>query len=121
LYASLFAAIGAAVSNDEDTNQFMIPVSVIMLFSFYAALGSKDNPEGPLAFWSSMIPFTSPVVMMVRLPYDVPIWQEILSVAILFATFVLVTWIAAKIYRVGILMYGKKPSLKEMWHWISYK
>lgn len=121
LYASLFAAIGAAVSNDEDSNQFMIPVSIIMLFSFYAAFGSRNNPEGPLAFWSSMIPFTSPVVMMVRLPYDVPLWQEFLSVFILFATFVLVTWVAAKIYRVGILMYGKKPTLKEMIRWMSYK
>lgn len=96
LYASLFAAIGSAVSSDEDTNQFVIPVSILMLFSFYAALGSRDNPDGPLAFWSSLFPFTSPVVMMVRLPYEVPLWQEILSIALLFASFIGVTWIAAK-------------------------
>ncbi|MDY6121619.1 MAG: ABC transporter permease [Porphyromonas sp.] len=121
LYASLFAAIGSAVSSDEDTNQFVIPVSILMLFSFYAALGSRDNPDGPLAFWSSLFPFTSPVVMMVRLPYEVPLWQEILSIALLFASFIGVTWIAAKIYRVGVLMYGKKPSFREMWRWINYR
>ncbi|KGN94334.1 ABC transporter permease [Porphyromonas crevioricanis] len=120
LYAALFAAIGSAVSSDEDTNQFVIPVSILMLFSFYAAFGSRDNPDGPLAFWSSLFPFTSPVVMMVRLPYEVPLWQEILSIGLLFLTFVGVTWLASKIYRVGVLMYGKKPSFKEMWRWINY-
>ncbi|WP_329903269.1 ABC transporter permease [Porphyromonas pogonae] len=121
LYSSIFAAIGSAVSSDEDTNQLMVPVTILMVFSFYAGFASMNNPEGPLAFWCSLIPFTSPIVMMVRLPYDVPIWQEILSVILLFATFVGVTWIGAKIYRVGVLMYGKKPSLKEMWKWTKYK
>lgn len=121
LYSSIFAVIGSMVSSDEDTSQFMMPVMIIMMFGFYAAYGSMNNPDGSLAFWCSMIPFTSPLVMMVRLPYDVPIWQEILSIVLLFSTFVLMTWIGAKIYRVGVLMYGKKPSIKEIIRWISYK
>lgn len=121
LYAALFAAIGSAVSSEEDTNQFMMPVTILMLFSFFAAIGSMKNPDGALAFWGSIIPFTSSVVMMVRLPYEVPIWQEALSITLLFAAFVLITWFAAKIYRVGVLMYGKKPSLKELWRWTTYK
>ncbi|WP_373820759.1 ABC transporter permease, partial [Porphyromonas loveana] len=113
--------IGSMVSSDEDTSQFMMPVMIIMMFGFYAAYGSMNNPEGALAFWCSMIPFTSPLVMMVRLPYDVPLWQELLSLGLLYGTFVLMTWIGAKIYRVGVLMYGKKPSVKEIIRWISYK
>ncbi|WP_025003768.1 ABC transporter permease [Porphyromonas macacae] len=121
LYSAIFAAIGSAVSSDEDTNQLMLPVTLLILFSYMAGFASLKNPEGSLAFWCSMIPFTSPIVMMVRLPYDVPLWQEILSIALLFGTFIGVTWFAAKIYRVGVLMYGKKPNLKEMWRWINYK
>lgn len=121
LYSAIFAAIGSAVSSDEDTNQLMIPVTILILFSYMAGIASMRNPEGALAFWCSMIPFTSPIVMMMRLPYDVPLWQEVLSILLLFATFVGVTWVAAKVYRVGVLMYGKKPSLKEMWRWINYK
>ncbi|WP_373812353.1 ABC transporter permease [Porphyromonas loveana] len=121
LYSSIFAVIGSMVSSDEDTSQFMMPVMIIMMFGFYAAYGSMNNPEGALAFWCSMIPFTSPLVMMVRLPYDVPLWQELLSLGLLYGTFVLMTWIGAKIYRVGVLMYGKKPSVKEIIRWISYK
>lgn len=121
LYSAIFAAIGSAVSSDEDTNQLMIPVTILILFSYMAGIASMRNPEGALAFWCSMIPFTSPIVMMMRLPYDVPLWQEALSIILLFTTFVGVTWVAAKVYRVGVLMYGKKPSLKEMWRWINYK
>lgn len=121
LYSSMFAAIGSAVSSDEDTAQLMIPVTFCMIFAMYAGIASMDNPEGPLAMWCSFIPFTSPVVMMVRLPFDVPFWQEMLSVMILFVTFVVFTYISGKIYRVGILMYGKKPSIKEMIKWIRYK
>lgn len=120
LYASLFAAIGASVSGDEDTNQFITPVMIIMFIGFYSAFGSMQNPEGPLAFWCSMIPFTSPIVMMVRLPYDVPLWQELLSIVILYGSFIAVTWISAKVYRVGILLYGKKPSYKDLWKWIRH-
>lgn len=120
LYAALFAAIGSMVDQDADTQQFMIPVTMIILFAFYAAIYSIENPDGPLAFWCSIIPFTSPIVMMVRLPYDVPAWQMILSIALLFGTFVATTYFAGKIYRTGILMYGKKATWKEVAKWLKY-
>ncbi|MEG0948784.1 MAG: ABC transporter permease [Bacteroidales bacterium] len=120
LYASIFAAIGSMVDQEADTQQFMIPVTMIILFAFYAAIYSIENPDGPLAFWCSLIPFSSPIVMMVRLPYDVPVWQMILSIGLLFGTFILTTYFAAKIYRTGILMYGKKISYKEMIKWLKY-
>jgi ABC-2 type transport system permease protein len=120
LYASLFAAIGSAVDNETDTQQFMLPVTIPIIFAFYAAFYSLQNPDGPLAFWCSIIPFTSPIVMMVRLPFDVPLWQKLLSVSLLIITFLSTTWLAAKIYRTGILMYGKKITWKEMWKWLRY-
>lgn len=121
LYASFFAAIGASVNEQEDSSQFMMPVVLIMIFGIYAAMGSAENTNGPLAFWASMFPLTSPIVMMVRIPFNVPLWQELLSLAILFATSFFFVWCSARIYRVGILMYGKKPSLKEMLKWMKYK
>lgn len=121
LYASLFAAIGSAVDNQEDTQQFMMPIMILMLFALYAGLYSMENPDGPLAFWGSMIPLTSPVVMMIRVPFETPLWEKIVSVALLYATAFGIVWLSAKIYRVGILMYGKKPSIKEMAKWIRYK
>ena len=121
LYASFFAAVGASVNAQEDSAQFTMPVVLIMVFGMYAAMGSAGNTDGPLAFWSSMFPLTSPIVMMVRIPFGVPLWQEILSLAILYGTAIGMVWIAGKIYRVGILMYGKKPSFKEMVKWIRYK
>lgn len=121
LYASIFSAIGASVDSQEDTQQFMLPVTAFVLFAFYAAIYSIQNPHGPLAFWTSIIPLTSPIVMMVRLPFDVPLWQKLLSVTLLYATFVFTVKFSAKIYRIGILMYGKKPSLKELARWIKYK
>ena len=121
LFASFFAAVGASVNSQEDSSQVTLPVVMIMIFGLYAAMGSAENTHGPLAFWSSMIPITSPIVMMVRIPFDVPLWQELLSLAILYGTAIGMTWVAAKIYRVGILMYGKKPSIKEMIKWIQYK
>ncbi len=121
LYASLFAAVGSAVDNETDTQQFMMPITIPILFAFYAAIYSIENPDGPLAFWCSLIPFTSPIVMMVRLPFDVPLWEKLLSVGLLVITFIGTTWLAGKIYRTGILMYGKKPSWKEMWKWLRYK
>jgi ABC-2 type transport system permease protein len=120
LYASVFAAVGSAINQQEDANQFIAPIMVFMIFAVYAGVYSMDNPDGPLAFWCSMIPFTSPVVMMVRLPYDVPLWELFVSVAVLFVTAIAITWLSAKIYRVGILMYGKKPSIKEMIKWVKY-
>lgn len=121
LYASMFAAIGSAVDSQEDTQQFMAPVTIFMVFALYAGIYSMENPDGPLAFWCSMIPFTSPIVMMVRIPFEIPLWEKVVSVLLLYASFTGITWISAKIYRIGILMYGKKPSLKEMAKWIRYK
>ncbi len=121
LYASLFAAIGASVDNEADTSQFMMPITIIVLFALYAGIYSAENPDGPLAFWCSMIPFTSPMVMMVRIPFDVPMWQLGLSLGLLALTIVGTIWLSAKIYRVGILMYGKKPTVKEIIKWLRFK
>ncbi|MDD3788957.1 MAG: ABC transporter permease [Petrimonas sp.] len=121
LYASIFAVIGASVDNEQDVQQFMMPVTILLLFAFYAGFYSVQNPDGPLAYWCSFIPFTSPIVMMVRIPFGIPFWQELLSVALLYGTFILISYLAAKIYRVGILMYGKKPTLKEIIKWATYK
>jgi ABC-2 type transport system permease protein len=119
-YASLFAAVGSAVDSPEDSQQFMMPVLLFLIFAFYAGFYSVNNPDGPLAFWCSLIPFTSPVVMMVRIPYEIPFWQILLSLVLLFASAVFSVWVSAKIYRVGILMYGKKPGLKEIIRWVKY-
>lgn len=121
LYASFFAAVGASINAQEDSSQFIMPVVLIMVFGLYAAMYSAENTDGPLAFWASMFPLTSPIVMMVRIPFDVPLWQELLSLGILYGTATLFVWVSAKIYRVGILMYGKKPSLSEMLKWLRYK
>lgn len=120
LYASLFAAVGSAVDNETDTQQFSLPIMLPIIFAIYAGIFAAQNPDGPLAFWCSMIPFTSPIVMMVRLPFDVPIWQIILSLTILILSFIGTTWMAGKIYRTGILMYGKKITWTEMWKWLRY-
>ena len=120
LYASVLAGFGAAVNDPQDTQQFMMPIAVIMLFAFYAGFYSAMNPDGPLAVWCSFIPLTSPMVMMIRIPFGVPLWQEALSVALLFGTALALSYLSGKIYRVGILMYGKKPSLKEMLKWLKY-
>lgn len=120
LYAAMFAAIGASVDNEQDTNQFMMPITVVVLFALYAGIYSAGNPDGPLAFWCSIIPFTSPIVMMVRIPFDVPVWQVALSLALLLATIVGTIYLSAKIYRIGILMYGKKPSWREIMKWLKY-
>ncbi len=121
LFASFFAAVGASVNAQEDSSQFTLPVILLMMFGLYAAMGSVENTNGPLAFWASLFPLTSPIVMMVRIPFSVPLWQEVLSLVLLYATSLGMVWAAAKIYRVGILMYGKKPTLKEMLKWMQYK
>jgi ABC-2 type transport system permease protein len=121
LYAAIFAMFASAVDSDEDTTQFMTPITLIIVFAFMAGIYSVSNPDGPLAFWTSLIPFTSPIVMMVRIPFGIPLWEKALSLGLLYVTFILISIFAAKIYRVGILMYGKKPSWKEMMKWISYK
>lgn len=120
-FASIYAAIGAAMDSDEDVSQMSMPITIFMLFGFYAALYSADNPFGPLALWGSFLPFIAPNVMMVRLPFDPPVWQIILSTTMMIVTTLVMVWIAAKIFRVGLLMYGKKPSIKEMFKWITYK
>lgn len=120
LYASLFAAVGSIVDNETDTQQFSLPITLPIIFAIYAAIYSCENPDGPLAFWCSLIPFTSPIVMMVRLPFGVPVWQIILSIATLILSFLGSTWSAGKIYRTGILMYGKKVSWKELYKWLKY-
>ena len=121
LYASVFAAIGSAVDTDSDTQQFMFPIMLPIILGLFVAIGTMENPESSLSFWFSMIPFTSPIVMMARIPFEVPTWEIALSVAILIATFIGFVSLASKIYRVGILMYGKKVTYKEMWKWIRYK
>jgi ABC-2 type transport system permease protein len=121
LYASLFAAIGAASDTETDTQQFMIPLMIPIIFALYAAIYSASSPDAPLAFWTSIIPFTSPIVMMVRIPMGVALWEILLSLLVLFSSFVATTWIAAKIYRTGILMYGKKITYKELWKWLRAK
>ncbi len=121
LYASIFAMFASAVDSEEDTSQFMTPVTLLIMFAFFAGFYSVSNPDGPLAFWTSLIPFTSPIVMMVRIPFGIPLWEKILSVVLLYGTFILISIFAAKIYRVGILMYGKKPTIKEMMKWVKYK
>ena len=121
LYASFFAAVGASINAQEDSSQFIMPVVLIMVFGLYAAMYSAENTNGPLAFWASMFPLTSPIVMMVRIPFGVPWWEEVLSLGLLFATAMAFVWSSARIYRVGILMYGKKPSLREMLKWVRWR
>jgi len=121
LYSSLYAAIGAAVDNETDTQQFMMPIMVPLILAVYVGgFTVLEAPHGTVAQVFSFIPFTSPVVMLMRIPFGVPMWQQILSVVLLFATFIGTVWFAAKIYRVGILMYGKKPSYKEIYKWLKY-
>lgn len=119
LYASIFAAFGSAVDQQSDTSQFYGPIMMIMIFALYAGMFSIENPDGPLAWWCSMVPFTSPIVMMVRLPFNVPAYEVILSIVMLYATAGLLVWLAARIYRVGILMYGKKFSFKDILKWLK--
>ncbi|MBR6847125.1 MAG: ABC transporter permease [Bacteroidales bacterium] len=120
LYATMFAAIGSLVDNNTDSQQFTLPVTVPLIIAILSAIYIVNDPDSSLAVWMSMIPFTSPVVMMVRIPFGIPIWQVIVSAVILAGTFVGMTWVAAKIYRTGILMYGKKPTYKEIFKWLKY-
>jgi ABC-2 type transport system permease protein len=120
LYSSLFAAIGSTTDNETDTQQFVLPVIIPLLTSFMMLTRILQDPFGDLAFWMSMIPFTSPVVMMVRIPFGVPLSEILSSITILIISFLLCTWVAAKIYRVGILMYGKKITYSELWKWLRY-
>jgi ABC-2 type transport system permease protein len=120
LYASIFAAIGSAVDNETETQQFMLPVTIPIILALMVAMGTMQNPESSLSLWFSIIPLTSPIVMIARIPFGVPAWQLILSMGLMVVTFMLFVWMAAKIYRTGILMYGKRTSWKEMWKWLRY-
>ncbi len=121
LYSSMFAAVGSAIDAPEDAQQFMLPITLPIILSIMVMMSAIKNPEGPVAFWFSIIPFTSPIVMMARIPFGVPAWQLALSMILLVATFVGMVWVTGKIYRTGILMYGKKPSWKEIGKWLMYK
>lgn len=121
LYGALFAAVGAAVDSETDTQQFMMPLVIPLVLALIVSSNVMENPHSDLAFWFSMIPLTSPIVMMVRIPFDVPGWQLALSMTLLIGGFTFTAWLAGRIYRVGILMYGKKPSYREIWKWIKYR
>lgn len=121
LYAAMFAAVGSAVDSPQDAQQLQTPIMMPIIIGLFVMLSVINDPTSDLAFWFSMIPFTSPIVMMARIPYEIPIWEVLVSATILYATFIVVVWGAAKIYRVGILTHGNKPSLKELWKWMRYK
>ena len=121
LYASLFAAIGSAVESEGDTQQLQLPLTIPLMLAYIIALYAFKAPDSSIAFWGSLIPFTSPVVMISRLPFGVPTWELILSLALLVLTFVFCAWLSAKIYRVGILMFGKKSTWKDLWKWLKQK
>lgn len=121
LYAALFAAIGSAVDNETDSQQFMMPVTIPLILSMVMLGMIINNPSGSVAFWFSIIPLTSPIIMMLRIPFGVPAWEIALSAGLLILGFLFTTWFAAKIYRTGILMYGKKVNYAELWKWLKYE
>ena len=121
LYASLFAAIGSAVENEGDSQQLQLPLTIPLMLGYIIALYAFNAPDSSIAFWGSIFPFTSPIVMIARLPFGVPGWELALSIALLVVTFVACAWISAKIYKVGILMFGKKSSWKDLWNWLKQK
>ena len=121
LYSSLFAAVGSAVENESDSQQLQLPITIPLIIGFFIALMAMRNPYSQVVWWGSMIPFTSPIVMLARIPYGVPTWEIILSAAILIATFALCAWASAKIYRAGILIFGKKSSWADLWKWLKQK
>ena len=121
LYASFFAAIGSAVENEADTNQLQMPVTIPLLLAFFIALYAFNAPDSAVVWWGSMIPFTSPIVMLSRIPFGVPGWELALSIVLLVATFIGCGWASAKIYKIGILMFGKKTNFKDLWKWLKQK
>ena len=121
LYASFFAAIGSAVENEADTQQLQMPLTVPLMLAFFVAIYAFKAPDSPLVWWGSMIPFTSPIVMLARIPYGVPGWELALSIGLLALTFIACGWVSAKIYKIGILMFGKKTTFKDLWKWLRMK
>ena len=120
-YSAMFAAVGSAVDSVQDAQQLQTPITLPIILAFLVMMTVMRDPNSQLAFWFSMIPFTSPVVMMARIPYDIPLWEVALSLALLYLSFIGMVWLASKIYRVGIFMYGKKPSFKELYRWMRYR
>ena len=120
-YSAMFAAVGSAVDNVQDASQLQTPITLPIILALLMMFAVIRDPNSQMAFWFSVIPFTSPIVMIVRIPYDIPLWEIALSLAVLYASFVGMVWFAAKIYRVGIFMYGKKPTLGELFKWVRYK
>ena len=118
-YSAMYAAIGSAVDNETETQQFTLVAILPMMLGFYGSITIMNNPDGPMSFWLSMIPFTSPIAMLARIPFDVPVWELVLSIVILLVSTLGMVFIASKIYRVGILMYGNKVTLKELWKWMK--
>ena len=118
-YSAMYAAIGSAVDNETETQQFTLFAILPMILGFYGSITIMNNPDGPMSFWLSMIPFTSPIAMLARIPFDVPVWELVLSIGILLVSTLGMVFIASKIYRVGILMYGNKVTLKELWKWMK--
>ena len=121
LYASLFAAVGSAVENEADSTQLQLPITIPLVIGFFIALMAMKNPYSQVVWWGSMIPFTSPIVMLARIPYGVPGWELILSLAILIVSFAIIAWASAKVYRAGILIFGKKSSWADLWKWLKQK
>ncbi|MDO4757771.1 MAG: ABC transporter permease [Rikenellaceae bacterium] len=120
LYAAMFAAVGSAVDNVQDAAQLQTPITIPIILGLLMMMAVINDPNSSLAFWFSIFPLTSPIVMMARIPYDIPLWEIGLSLVVLYLSFMALVWVAAKIYRVGIFMYGKKPTLKELWKWMRY-
>ena len=120
LYAAMYAAVGASVDEAQDAQQLTTPITIPIIFAFIILTMVMNDPNSPLIVWCSMIPFTSPIVMMGRIPSGIPTWEIVLSLVLLYATFVFMVWIAGKIYRVGIFMHGKKPSFKDLYRWMKY-
>jgi ABC-2 type transport system permease protein len=118
-YSAMFAAVGSAVDTQQDAAQLQTPIMIPIILAIFVAMAVFNDPNSSLAFWGSVIPFTSPVVMMARIPFDIPTWQIWFSLALLYASVVGMAWVAGKVYRVGIFMHGKKPSFKELWQWIK--
>lgn len=121
LYASMFAAVGSAVENEGDSQQLQMPLTIPLMIAYFIILMAFQNPDSGVVVWGSMIPFTSPIVMLARIPYGVPMWQLVVSIVLLLVTFFGCAWLSAKIYKVGILMFGKKSTFKDLWKWLRMK
>ena len=121
LYASMYAAVGSAVENEADSQQLQLPITIPLMIGFFMVMFAFKNPDSPAVFWGSMIPFTSPIVMLARIPYGVPAWELVLSIALLFGTFLVLAWASAKIYKAGILMFGKKSNWGDLFRWLKQK